>query len=356
MTDVVLDARMIRHSGIGTYLRGLVGEYQHHPFFEKYSFALGGQTFPFRSPIYSIQEQIEYPFHLKQCRLWHSPHYNIPWFKGKPRLVVTIHDLIHWIFRGQFYSTLQAAYAQFLIRKAISLADRIIAVSQNTREDLIRHFKAPPEKIRVIYEGVSSEFFSPQDAQERNKFLKKYGLPEQFFLYVGLIKPHKNLKRLLAVFRKLYREGKIQSNLVLVGKKDYKYPPGFEELEQLKTEGGIYYFPAAGTEKELHFFYASARALVHPSLYEGFGLTILEAMASGTPVILSRVSSLPEVAGEAGHYIDPQSDLSISDALLKLEQGDGLRSELIRRGKEQAKKFTWSRAAEETIQVYEGVL
>ena len=370
MIDVLLDARMIRHSGIGTYLRGLWGEFQGHSFFKNHSLGLAvnlkagllrndlNGRFPtshFYSPIYSLQEQLEYPLRMSNCRLWHAPHYNAPVWKNT-KLVVTIHDVIHWIFRGQFFTPLQSAYARFFIQNALRKADRVIAVSQKTREDLIQYFNAPPGKIRVVYEGVSPLFFESPKPEERRELLAKYGLPEKFYLYVGLIKPHKNVKRLIDVYQKLRRDRKIDSALVLVGKKDKRYPAGYETLKNLKTEEGIHYMAGLDSEKELRSLYHSAHALVHPSLYEGFGLTVLEAMASGTPVIVSSAASLPEVAGDAAHYIDPHSVDSMAEALIEFEENSRRLENLAEKGKEQAKKFSWAKAAEETIRVYEEVL
>ena len=364
MIEVLLDARMIRHSGIGTYLRGLCGQFEGHAFFKNHSLGLAvsqgdlNGRFPashFYSPIYSLREQFEYPFRESRCRLWHAPHYNAPVWKNT-KLVVTIHDVIHWIFRGQFFTPLQSAYARFFIRNSVRKADRIIAVSEKTREDLIQYFDAPPDKIRVVYEGVSPLFSEPPKPEERREILAKYGLPEKFYLYVGLIKPHKNVKRLIDVFQSLRKDGKIDAALVLVGKKDKRYPAGYETLKNLETGNGIHYLAGLGSENELRSLYHSARALVHPSLYEGFGLTVLEAMASGTPVIVSRAASLPEVAGDAACYIDPQSESSLAEALVDLEENSRRRENLAEKGKVQAKKFTWAKAAEETINVYREVL
>ncbi len=359
---------MLRHSGIGTYVRGLLGEYEKHPYFERHAFGVAlspalsseingaAQSFSFRSPIYSVWEQLEYPFHLGRCRLWHAPHYNAPLLKQKARLVVTVHDLIHWIFRKEFFSKPQAFYAQQIFQRVVRLADRIIAVSRQTRDDLIQYFGASPERIRVIYEGVSPEFSVVPEESERKKVLAKYHLPERFFLNVGLLKPHKNVKRLLEVFDGLRSENRIESALVVVGRKDRKYPEGFERLAALETGDGIHYIEHVESKKELASLYASARALVHPSLYEGFGLTCLEAMALGTPVIVSQTASLPEVVGEAGYYIDPYSDDSLREALVKIEEDASLRGELSEQGKRRAREFSWSKAAEETIKVYEEVL
>ena len=366
--DVILDARMIRHTGIGTYLRGLLSEYQNHPFLSKHSFGLAlpkalfsemdgvAQIFPFNFPVYSVWEQAEYPFQLARCKLWHAPHYNVPLFKKNTRLVVTVHDLIHWIFRKEFYSPTQALYAQFLFQKAVQLADRIITVSNQTQEDLIKHFKAPRDKIRVIYEGVSTDFFKESSSAERQELLQRYKLPERFFLFVGLIKPHKNVHRLVHIFRNLRKAGKIDSELVIVGKKDRKYPQGFESLKNLTSGNGIHYLPSVNSRKDLALLYASARCLIHPSRYEGFGLTCLEAMAAGTPVIASRVASLPEVVGEAGYYVDPESEDSIGGAILELEEKDSLRRDLSEKGRLRARQFNWTKAARDTIQIYQEVL
>ena len=367
-SEVIVDARMIRHSGIGTYVRGLAGEFQRHSFFKDHILGLAlppplfsergivEKIIPFHSSVYSVQEQMEYPMRLKQCRLWHAPHYNIPLLKGKAQLVVTVHDLIHWIFKNQFYSPAEAAYAWFFFRRLAHSADRIIAVSKRTRDDLIQHFKVAPEKIRVIYEGVSEDFFEIPDASRRRQILSKYHLSEPFFLYVGLLKPHKNVNRLLRVFAKLRAQGKTKSSLVVVGKKDRKYPKGFELTEGLKTGNGVYYFPQVDSREELACLYASAQALVHPSLYEGFGLTCLEAMASGTPVTVSRAASLPEVVGEAGHYFDPYSDDSLSQALIEMEKDERMRKELAEKGKLRARQFSWAKTAVATIQVYQELL
>ncbi len=356
----MVDARMLGHSGIGTYLQGLLREYEKVAFFQKHSLGvalspslfsqINGslKLFSFDAPIYSLKEQVMYPFQLRKGRVWHASHYNIPLLKRGVRLIVTVHDLIHWIFRKEFYSPLQSLYARFFFKKVTQLADRIIAVSHQTRDDLIQFFDADPEKIRVIYEGVAPEFFEPWSEEDKRKLIQKYRLPERFFLYVGLLKPHKNVKALAEVFLRLRSEGKIHSGLVMVGKRDKKYP--------LLTGDGLHYLSQVGSRKELAGFYAVARALVHPSFYEGFGLTCLEAMASGTPVIVSRVASLPEVVGEAGYYVDPYSEESLRQAILEIEENDALCRELSEKGKLRARQFNWPKAARETIEVYEELL
>lgn len=359
---------MILHSGIGAYIRGLLQGYEDQARFKKIHFGLAFspsipieangkyRALPFRSPIYSIQEQWEYPFLMRHCRLWHAPHYNVPFLLGKSKLVVTIHDLIHWIFRSDFYPGPKAYYAETLLRTAIRRAAVLIAVSEKTKQDLMRCFGAPENKIRVIYEGVSPFYSSPVHETKRKEALARYGLSRPFFLYIGLIKPHKNIKRLVAAYEALRDRQETQADLVLVGKKDRSYPTGQETLKELRSAEGVHYFSKVDHEEDLHSLYASALALVHPSLYEGFGLTVLEAMASGTPVIVSRAGSLPEVAGEAGYYVEALSEDSIAQAMAEVERSESLRKNLIVKGRRQAQKFDWRKTAEETLNVYEEVL
>ncbi|MFA5158900.1 MAG: glycosyltransferase family 1 protein [Candidatus Omnitrophota bacterium] len=360
---VGLDVRMLQNSGIGTYLRGLLSGLRMLGLDK--DLALFGprpaETRPghvFSAPIYSIREQLQYPALIRQCRLWHAPHYNVPLRKGKTKLVVTIHDIIHWIFRKQFLSPLQTAYAGFMLRKAITSADQIIAVSYHTQKDLITHFRAPEQKITVIHEGVDETCreIPPGELQPAfEKIRTKYGVPQDFFLYVGLIKPHKNILMLVRLFRKLKEQGKVRASLVLIGRKDKTYPPGYEALSTLCSTRDIFYLPAIDPQ-ELKVFYNQALALVHPSLYEGFGLTLLEAMCSGTPVLTTNSSSIPEVVGDAALRVDATDEVAMMNALVRLDQDMPLRESLRLKGYERAKIFSWKETARKTAEVYEKAL
>ncbi len=361
-----LDIRMIRNTGIGTYIRGLLESWQETGLANQFRLALFGAQenhkpfaslpfFAFNSPIYSIQEQLEYPFRLRDCALWHAPHYNVPLLKSKTKLVVTIHDLIHWIFRKDFYTPLQALYAKTLLQHAVTKSDHMITVSQKTREDLIQYFDADPERITVIAEGVHKKFQELENGQPVRAVLEKYFVPKNYFLYVGSLKPHKNVLGLIHLFRKLKAEHKLEASLVIIGRKDKHYPRGYEELTHLKTEKELIYLPFV-EEDELVAFYNGALALVHPSLYEGFGLTLLEAMACGAPVIACRSASVPEVVGEAAYLVDPCVEREMSDAMIRLEKVPGMREEFKRKGKLRAAHFQWQDAAKKTIEIYEKVL
>ena len=360
---VGLDIRMLQNSGIGTYLRGLLSGLGTLGL--ENDLALFGPTptetrpdHVFVAPIYSIQEQFQYPARLKQCRLWHAPHYNVPLWKGKTKLVVTIHDIIHWIFRKQFLSPIQIAYAGFMLKKAVTSADQIIAVSHYTKKDLIEHFHAPEQKITVIHEGVDETYreIPPGELQPAfEKIRAKYKVPQDFFLYVGLLKPHKNVLKLVRLFRKLKEQGKVRASLVLIGRKDKTYPSGYEALAALSSTKDIFYLPVIDPQ-ELKVFYNQALALVHPSLYEGFGLTLLEAMCFGTPVLTTNSSSIPEVVGDAALRVDATDEVAMMDGLIRLDQDTQFRESLRLKGFERVKIFSWKETARKTAEVYEKVL
>lgn len=364
---IAVDCRMVQFSGIGTYVRGLLGGMTNLELPADYSLTLMGihgkskgvpenwKRGPFNSSIYSVTEQLEYPFRLAGFDLWHSPHYNVPVFPRKAKLVTTIHDLIHWIFRKDFFTPLQALYAGRMLKAAVEKSDHIITVSQKTADDLMEHFQAKPEKISVIYEGVSPRFRENWEPERQEALRQKYHLSEQFFLYVGLIKPHKNVLSLIRLFRELKKEGKIDASLVLVGKKDRRYPKNQAELASLTSDADVIHIPYVESH-ELPLFYAQALALVHPSLYEGFGLTLLEAMACGTPVVACRAASIPEVVGDAGWLVEPHATGEMKEALMQIEKSPELRKDFRWKGLEQVKKFSWTETARQTLQVYEKVL
>lgn len=350
MPRIGLDIRMIRHTGIGTYLQGLLQGFET-------SFPSGWDLArkSFSAPIYSLQEQFAYPSRLAECDLWHAPHYNIPYFKKKVKLVVTVHDLIHWIYRKEFFSPVQALYAQTMFRRLVETADHMIAVSNNTTQDLVTHFQADPKRISVIYEAVGNECQRIQDPERISDLRLRNDLPEKFFLYVGSLKPHKNVQTLLRVFRNLKKNHRLRSGLVIIGRKDRAYRPELRDLQNLRTGEGIWYFPE--TERGvLTAFYSTALALVHLSLYEGFGLTPLEAMACGTPVIASKTSSIPEVVGDAAWLVDPLDENQIAQALQQIEADPDLSEELRQKGLERLKLFSWEKTARQTLDVYQKVL
>ncbi|MBI4550076.1 MAG: glycosyltransferase family 4 protein [Candidatus Omnitrophica bacterium] len=362
-----IDARMIRHSGIGSYLSNLIPELPNHrPFsYELHFFGppsqlsqYGGfaRVRAFGAPIYGWREQAGAWLRARSMDLWHAPHFNIPFF-CPTRLVVTIHDLIPLIFAGRFFDRRKLFYFMIALNRAAQAASKIISVSENTKQDLIRYFNVRPEKIRVIQEAVHESFRPVTDSRALEDFRRRRGLDprDSFILYVGLLKPHKNLPLLLSAVRRLRKSGKIAEKLLVVGKKDKKYGPEHAALAELRSDGDVIYWESAAAE-ELPLLYSLARMYVQPSLYEGFGLTVLEAMACGAPVIASRAASLPEVAGDAAVLFDPASEEDLSQAIERLAADRALRNQLAAKGRERAARFSWRRTAGETMQVYQEAL
>ncbi|HJX37558.1 MAG TPA: glycosyltransferase family 1 protein [Anaerolineae bacterium] len=281
--------------------------------------------------------------------LLHSPYYIMPYWQHCPS-VVTMYDLIPMIYPQD----LPHRWTAWVFRAAASLAIRranhTIAISECTKRDLIRLFGASEDKITVTH-LAADERFRPLDSQQWKNTVRAYGLPERYILYLGINKPHKNLAFLLQVFKEIRTEAK----LVLAGKEDPRYPQVREEARRLRL-GDRVVFLGDIPEHDLPMIYNGAQVFVFPSLYEGFGLPVLEAMACGTPVVCSNSSSFPEIVGDAAVTVDPQDRVGWVTALTELLESEELRAELRTKGLEQANKLNWQKAARETLDVYQSVL
>lgn len=321
---------------------------------------------------YGFKEQVLMPFYIlkEHLDLMHFPHFNVP-ILTPVKFVVTIHDLILTHFptvRATTLSPLKYKFKNFLYRlvilNAIFRARKIITVSNFTKNDLIAQFKVNPDKIAVTYEGVAnlakgrdSLFVAKLDNQET---LEQYNIPQNFLLYVGNAYPHKNLEFLLNTFSRLRKE-RPEFCLVLVGKNDYFYSKVRESARRLNlwqpnNSNNPVIFPGYVPDAQLEVLYQEARLYIFPSLYEGFGLPPLEAMARSCPVLSSNRSSLPEVLEDAALYFNPED---ADDALAKINLllGDeNLRRELVAKGLGQAKKYNWWECAHETLMIYKKVL
>lgn len=321
---------------------------------------------------YSWQEQILMPFYIwrEKIDLMHFPHFNVPVFIiGK--FVVTIHDLILTHFPTRRATTLNPAVYRLknlayrlVIANAVKRSKKIITVSEFTKRDIIKQFGVDEKKIAVTYEGVAnlakgrdSLFVAKLDNQET---LEQYHIPKNFLLYVGNAYPHKNLETLLEVFVKLlgYRP---DLRLVLVGKEDYFYDRIHDKARALNIwqNGNInspVIFPGYVSDAQLEIFYQEAKVYVFPSLYEGFGLPPLEAMARNCPVASSDRSSLPEILGEAAIYFNPEDKDDMVEKIERLLNDNKLRESLIAEGLKQVKKYSWWECANETLGVYKQIL
>jgi glycosyltransferase involved in cell wall biosynthesis len=261
--------------------------------------------------------------------------------------VVTIHDLSPFLF-PQTFRRVNRTYTRWAIKVACRRAARLLAVSEYTKSEIMRWLHVPAERITVTYNGVA-ERFRPQDAAAVAELRRRAGLPERFILFVGTLEPRKNLPALLEAYARI--AGDTDAALVIGGGKGWLYDEIFARAEQLNL-GQRLHFAGFIPDEELPLWYAAAELFVLPSLYEGFGIPVLEAMACGTPVVTTTSSSLPEVAGDAALTVPPTDVDAMADAMLRLLQQPELRAELIERGVEQAARFTWESTAQRTLGVY----
>jgi glycosyltransferase involved in cell wall biosynthesis len=285
------------------------------------------------------------------AELFHATEHLLLPLAGVPT-VLTVHDLI---FRHlpQHHKPLNRWYLNLTLPLYCRRADHIIAVSEQTRRDLITIYRLPPAKISVVYEAADPRF-GPQPPEAVAAIRGHYNLPERYLLFVGTIEPRKNLARLLAAFERLHA-GRLTDALVIVGKRGWLYADFFAALERSPAKRAVL-FPGFVPDADLPAFYAGAQALVLPSLYEGFGLPVLEALACGTPVVCSNTSSLPEIAGDAAAFFDPSDGDAIGDALRRVLANASLREELRAKGLVQAALFSWERTAQQTLAIYHACL
>lgn len=302
-------------------------------------------------PTLSLKEQHRLPSLAKSLSLdlLHSPYYIKPYWLSCPS-VVTIHDLIPMIYPQH----LPHRWTAWIFRATASLAVRrtnqIIAVSESTSRDLASLFGASQAQVTVVHEAAD-ERFRPLERKESNSVLQRYGLPRQYILYLGINKPHKNLVFLLQVFSQVETEAK----LVLAGREDPRYPQARQEAERLNLSERVVFLGEVA-DHDLPMLYGGAELFVFPSLYEGFGLPVLEAMACGTPVICSNRSSLPEIVGDAALTLDPLDRDAWVAALTELLEKEALRAEMRTKGLRRAQTFSWEDTARRTWLVYQRVL
>jgi glycosyltransferase involved in cell wall biosynthesis len=261
--------------------------------------------------------------------------------------VVTIHDLSPFLF-PQTFRRVNRIYTRWAIRVACRRAARILAVSEFTKQEIVRWMRVPPERI-VVTHDATDERFRPPDPRAVAEFRRRRGLPERFVLFLGTLEPRKNLPLLLDAYAMLARS--IDAPLLVAGSRGWLYEPVLARAEALGL-GERLRFVGYVEQEEQPLWYAAATAFAFPSLYEGFGMPPLEAMACGTPVVVSSSSSLPEVVGNAGLVVSPHDPEELADALHRVITDGALREELRARGLRQAARFSWRETAERTLEAY----
>lgn len=306
---------------------------------------------------YSFAEQTKFLFKLNKEKLdiVHFPHFNVPIFYRRP-YVVTIHDLTLNFFPGQKMTKFYHRFAYNLtIRNATKKAKKIIAISKNTKKDLIEILNIDPKKIEIVYNGIDEKFKFIQDVSKFKKTLKKYKISKQFLLYTGVWRNHKNLPRLLKAFKILKEEKNLDLHLVITGKEDPHYPEVKKTVKKLDLTEDII-FPGLVDDEELIHLYNAAFIFVFPSLYEGFGLPPLESMRCGTPVVASNISSIPEVCGEENAiYFDPYSATDIAEKINSLYIDSAKQAKLVEKGIKYSSQFSWATTAEQTFNLVTNV-
>lgn len=368
-----IDARFFGSigKGLGRYTQKLIenlekidGENQYYIFLRKENWS---EYKPQRSnflkvladiPWYGFQEQFQLPKLLEKfdLDLVHFPHFNVPLFyKGK--FVVTIHDLILFHYPTKRASSLSPLLYFFkkmahrlVIRNAVKKSKKIFAVSRYTKDDIRKYFGTPERKIEVTYEAIDP--IRKKGGEPVGKILEKYGIIKPYILYVGNAYPHKNLERLVLVFREIAKKHP-HLHLVFVGKEDYFYGRLKKYVSQ--NFAGKVIFADYVPDEHLTSVYQEALLYVFPSLYEGFGLPPLEAMAENIPVASSSASCLPEILGNAAIYFDPKASAEMAETVERVLSNKELRQDLVQKGKEQIKKYSWEKMARKTLEIYSQV-
>jgi glycosyltransferase involved in cell wall biosynthesis len=325
------------------WVKGVSGPLRHHASFEKMTW-----------------EQWTGPREARKLHvdLFHVPHFAPPFFHGSTPTVVTIHDVIP-LRLPLYHATAKAKVYSSVVSRAAHRANMIITVSQHAKQDIISALKLSADRIRVTYEAAGAEYTPVEDPEKLAATRARYGLTGRYIFYLGGLDARKNVPQLVRAFSHLYsRLGDPQLQLLISGNPDKQrgslFPDPRPVAADLGMDGQILFRFVEDEDKPA--IYSGASAFVFPSLYEGFGLTPLEAMSCGAPVICSNRTSLPEVVGDAAITIDPDDLLSMVDAMYNVLTSDELGANLRVRGLQRAQQFNWQQTARETLAIYEEVL
>jgi len=372
-------AAIHQSAGIGRYTRELVGALAAgpapgHGFDPRYRLfvADAGQAFNFNLPppgpnfswatsriterwLARLWYRLRLPLYIQSWTgpldLFHAADFFLPPVKAGTRTLVTVHDL-SYVREPQTTMPGMSRHLNSWVPRSVARADHVIAVSEATRQDLIELYHTPPEKVSVLYHGVSARFRPVQDTMTLRAIRRKYKLGYQpFVLSVGTIQPRKNYPALIRAMAQIAPP----VSLVIAGSKGWDYQTVFDEVDRHGLAERVH-FTGFVHDTDLPALYSAATLFVYPSLYEGFGLPVLEAMACGTPVIASNRSALPEVVGQAGLLVDPQDKTALAAAITQLLHDDSLRHRLAQAGLKQAAKFTWPAMAQQLVKLYQEIV
>ncbi|MBI5698770.1 glycosyltransferase family 4 protein [Candidatus Saganbacteria bacterium] len=297
------------------------------------------------------------PFYLNSQHLdvVHFPDHILPLIPIRTPKIITVHDLA-FVRHPEYYNPGKRWYKQLLAPYSLKRADKIIVVSEFTKRELTQIYQTPEDKITVVPNGIASKFRRKDlDSDSRKRILKRLGFDyDRFILFAATLEPRKNLLSLLDSFEEIARQ-RSDVGLVICGKKGWLYEESLIRVEVLAKRFKIRYLGYV-SDDDLVELYNLAEIFVYPSFYEGFGFPPLEAMACGLPVVTSNVSSLPEIVGDAALTVDPRDPGQIARAILGVLDNKDIAREMVRKGKERAKMFTWQKTAAKTYEVYEDVI
>jgi len=302
-----------------------------------------------------IWVQIGLPYNLikNNIDILFCPAYIAPVLSPRPT-VVTIHDA-SFLRYPNTCDKLFRLYLKILLPFIKRRADVILTDSFFSKNEIVELLKISPEKVQVVYCGCNKNFRIIDDIIEIDRMRLKYNLPKNFILHVGTLEPRKNITTLVLAFNLLKKKELIEHKLIICGNRGWYYDDIYNKVRELKLEKEVV-FTGYIPNEDLPFLYNMADVFVLPSLYEGFGLPVLEAMACGCPVVSSNTSSIPEVVGDAGILVDPYNIDEIANGILKIIKDEELRNDLIKRGVEQSKMFSWENTAKQILDIFEETL
>lgn len=369
--SVAIDARKIRDFGIGTYIRNLVRELAELDGENRYVLLTGPpgkevltglpdnfEVVVQRSPVYSMREQLTLSWTLLRLRvdLYHATHYVLP-MVVPCKAVVTIHDIIHLLYPEFLPNRLAFYYATRMIRRSLNRGERVISVSETTKRDLMKYFQIGGDKIEVVHNGIEDVFRQELTIDDRDRWLKNLGLERPYVLFVGNAKkPHKNLDNVVKAYaRALKMQQDLPHRLVCVGDRTGVEWKVRQRAAQLGIEDRIVLLGHVAQEA-LPAIYQGAALFLFPTLYEGFGLPVVEAMASGLPVITSNTSALKEIGAGYADLVNPLDVEGMAKAVVRCLSDADHRESLKKLGRRRAQDFHWRKAAEKTLEIYRRVI
>ncbi|MEM9291986.1 MAG: glycosyltransferase family 1 protein [Acidobacteriota bacterium] len=364
-----IDARKLQDFGIGTYVRQLITNLAEIDQENRYVLLTAPQhrdaladlpenfrAVTERSKVYSLGEffQLTWKLYRLKLDLYHATHYVLPAI-CPCKVVVTIHDIIHLLYPEYLPNRFAFFYAQRMIRHSLSQGDRIITVSKNTRRDLQRYYSVSDQKIQVIYNGVEDDFRRSLDEEQRQSVRQRLDLERPYILFVGNPKPHKNLPNVLRAYARARELGEMEAQLVVAGDKDGSSDGLKRQAEFLRISEHVRFLGHVDQE-DLPALYQNAELFLYPTLYEGFGLPVIEAMASGVAVITSDTSALKEIAEGYAHLVSPLDVEEMARAIAHCMRDGEHRGALAKLGRRRSADFRWQRCAKKTLEIYRSVL